>query len=138
MKTMHIFGSFIIIVLVGAGIWWYKSFTTYAPNEYVKETSTGTTTVSTTVNATTGSETPTIKSFTALEVAGHKDQASCYTSINNSVYDLTLWVNIHPGGKERILSICGIDGTERFMNKHHGAQKQMTILARYKIGVLTQ
>lgn len=138
MKMMHIFGSVVIIVLVGAGIWWYKNFTTYAPVEYIKETGTGTTTVSTTVNTATGTETPIIKSFTSAEIATHKDQASCYTSINNSVYDLTLWVNIHPGGKARILSICGIDGTERFMNKHHGAEKQMSILARYKIGALTQ
>ncbi len=134
MKTTHIIGTLIIIVIAGAGIWWYINFTTYAPKEHVKETPTG----SITVNATTGVETPVIKSFTATEVATHKDQSSCYTSINSSVYDLTLWVNLHPGGKERILSICGIDGTDRFMKKHHGGQKYLSILARYKIGVLTQ
>jgi len=67
----------------------------------------------------------------------HKDASSCYTVISGKVYDLTLWVNMHPGGKGAILSLCGIDGTAKFMAKHQGAQKQMDILARFYIGTVS-
>jgi cytochrome b involved in lipid metabolism len=49
-----------------------------------------------------------------------------------------MWINLHPGGRDKILSICGKDGTAPFMAQHHGAQLQMDILARYYIGNLSQ
>ncbi len=132
-KTTHIGGALVIILLVGIGIWGYSNYSTYAPKEYVVETVAGTSTV----NTTTGEVTPGAKKFTSSEVATHKDVTSCYTSISGSVYDLTAWVNMHPGGKDKIIMICGTDGTDKFMKKHKGAQKFMDILARFKVGVLS-
>ncbi len=126
-------GAIIILLVIGIGFWGYTTFTSNTPEEYVVETPSG----STTVNTATGTSTPGAKTFTKEDIALHKDATSCYSSINGSVYDLTAWVNLHPGGKERIISICGIDGTERFMKKHQGAQKFMDILARFKIGTLS-
>ena len=146
-KNFYILGIISVLVL-GGGIWWYTMFNTYVPNEYMVETPsntagevTGTSTTTattTTVNATTGEVNPGAKSYTMSEVATHKDATSCYSVINGIVYDLTLWINVHPGGGGRILSLCGIDGTNNFMNKHHGAAKFMTILSRFKIGILVQ
>jgi cytochrome b involved in lipid metabolism len=76
--------------------------------------------------------------FTTADVSTHTTAVSCYSVIQGSVYDLTMWVNAHPGGKGAILSLCGIDGTEKFMNQHHGGKKFMDILSRFKIGTLTQ
>ena len=70
-----------------------------------------------------------------VDISSHNNATSCYVAINDSVYDLTAWVNLHPGGTSKILSICGTDGTEKFMNKHKGAQKYMDILPRFKIGI---
>lgn len=92
----------------------------------------------TTVNTTTGETTPGAPMFTMAQISTHTDATSCYTVINGGVYDLTMWVNMHPGGKPPILSLCGKDGTTGFMNKHKGAEKFMTVLARFKIGLLTQ
>jgi cytochrome b involved in lipid metabolism len=132
-KTTHIGGALIIVLLVGVGIWGYSKYNTYAPKEYVVETVAGTSTV----NTVTGEVTPGAKTFSATDVATHKDATSCYTSINGSVYDLTAWVNMHPGGKKNILKICGVDGTDQFMSQHKGRQKFMDILARFKIGTMS-
>lgn len=122
----------IILLLVGVGVWGYTTFTKYSPKEFVVETPAG----STTKNIITGESVNNVKRFTVAEIVTHRDQTSCYTTINGSVYDLTAWVMLHPGGKDKILSLCGTDGTERFTKKHKGGQKFMDILARFKIGTL--
>ena len=121
------------VVILGAG-WYFYNIEKYKPTTYVKDTATG----SVTVNSKTGTTTEGGKTFTMTEISSHKDGASCYSAINGQVYDLTAWVNMHPGGKGPILSICGNDGTEKFMNKHKGGAKFMTILGRFKIGTLVQ
>ena len=126
-------GGVIIILLAGVGVWGYVTFSTYAPKEYVVDTPTG----SSTMNTTTGEVTSGTKSFSAADIATHKDATSCYASISGGVYDLTAWVNIHPGGKQNIISICGIDGTKTFTEQHHGGKKFLDILGRFKIGTLS-
>lgn len=133
-RNIYIGGTLVLLFIIGAGAWGRSLFTSYAPKEYMVQASTGTTTV----NTTTGEVTPGAKTFTAADVELHKDATSCYSTINGIVYDLTMWINAHPGGPDKILSICGIDGTQKFMEQHHGGKKFMTILDRFKIGVLTQ
>jgi cytochrome b involved in lipid metabolism len=133
-RNIYIGGGIIILIIAGASIWGGSLFSKYAPNEYMVQNSNGTTTV----NTTTGETSQGAKTFTIADVETHKDVTSCYSTINNTVYDLTMWINAHPGGKNPILSICGIDGTKRFMDMHHGGKKFMTILDRFKIGTLAQ
>ena len=128
------FGIICTVVVVASVVWGYSLFKRYAPESYVVDNGTS----STTVNTTTGETTPGSKMFTMADVSTHTTAASCYSVIQGSVYDLTMWVNAHPGGKSAILSLCGIDGTEKFMNQHHGGKKFMDILSRFKIGTLTQ
>lgn len=132
-KSLIITASIVAVILLAGAGWYYTNFNKYAPESYVTENENGT---STTINTSTGTETPGSPTITKAEVSAHKDAASCYSIISGSVYDLTMWVNMHPGGKGPILSLCGTDGTDRFMNKHKGAARYMTILARYKIGTL--
>jgi hypothetical protein len=131
-KTILWILGIIIVLGVAGGGWYYFNFVKYAPSTYVSETPAGSVTVDTTTGQ-TSSSTPT---FTMAQVAEHNSITSCYSVINTSVYDLTMWVNMHPGGKQAILSLCGINGTNAFMNQHHGGAKFMNILARYKIGNL--
>jgi cytochrome b involved in lipid metabolism len=81
---------------------------------------------------------PTPPGITMAELARHATAESCYTAIGGSVYDLTGWINRHPGGREAILSLCGTDGTAAFMNQHGGAKEQMDILATLRIGTLSE
>ncbi len=138
-QTMKTILSILVVVIIGIGVWAYTGWNKYAPVTYVQEsTDENGTTTQTTVNTETGTTTPGAPVFTLAQIAAHNNATSCYSSINGKVYDLTLWINMHPGGKAAILSLCGTDGTERFMAKHHGAQKQMDILARFYIGNLSQ
>ena len=121
-----------IAILLGG--WYYFNFQKYAPTTYVTDTPTGQVTTNTTTG-TTSTATPT---YTLSDITSHKNATSCYSIINTSVYDLTTWVNMHPGGKGAILSICGTNGTDAFMKKHKGGEKFMTILARFKIGEVQQ
>lgn len=74
--------------------------------------------------------------YTLAEVAKHADASSCFAAINGKVYDLTSWINQHPGGAERILSICGTDGSAAFNNQHGGQGRPERELANFYIGAL--
>ncbi len=80
--------------------------------------------------------TPTSSGYTAAEVAIHKNASSCWTIVNNFVYDVTSFISQHPGGSARILSICGIDGTNAFDDQHGGQRRPEQELASFKIGIL--
>ncbi len=79
---------------------------------------------------------PAEKSYSMSDITLHADAQSCWTSINGNVYDLTSWVNQHPGGKDAILYLCGKDGTSAFTGKHGGQPKQEIKLDSFLIGKL--
>jgi cytochrome b involved in lipid metabolism len=86
-------------------------------------------------------------SYTMDEVARHNTEADCWTVISGNVYDLTQFINRHPGGDE-VLRACGTDATTLFASRQtsdgqpvgsgsphsKAAQEQ---LAQLKIGILT-
>ena len=74
--------------------------------------------------------------YTLAEVATHNSGASCWTAINGEVYDVTPFIDQHPGGSGAILSLCGIDGSEAFNNQHGGQRRPANELAGFKIGAL--
>lgn len=75
------------------------------------------------------------EAFTMDEIAKHNSEESCWTIIRGEVYDLTDWISQHPGGPDKILSICGKDGTEAFIQKHGGKEKPEETLKKFKIGI---
>lgn len=95
---------------------------------------TGTDTTGGTSTDTTGGGTE--ASYTMADVATHKDGTSCWTAINGGVYDVTSWINQHPGGPGAILSLCGKDGSSAFNGQHGGQPQPEEELAGFKIGVL--
>ena len=107
MNTKTILGLLALIIALGGG-WYYMNFQKYAPATYVTDTPHGQVTTDT-VTGTTSTNTP---KYLMTDVASHKDKTSCYSVVSGAVYDLTLWVNMHPGGKNPILSLCGHDGTK--------------------------
>ncbi|MBI4239826.1 hypothetical protein HY620_02480 [Candidatus Uhrbacteria bacterium] len=74
--------------------------------------------------------------FTMAQVAGHSSSSDCWAAINGSVYDLTSWISRHPGGPERIIQLCGTDGSQKFNTKHSGSQTAQRALFLLKIGTL--
>lgn len=74
--------------------------------------------------------------FTASDVAAHNSETDCYTIVSDSVYDLTDWINKHPGGARAILGLCGNDGTDAFIKQHGSSEKAKQVLASYLVGSL--
>lgn len=133
----------IALIAVAGGAWVYSIWNTYTPKTYVQETTTSgengaATTTQVTVDTSAGTATPGAPAFTMSDVAAHNDASSCYAVIRSKVYDFTLWVNMHPGGKQAILSLCGTDGTARFEAHHGNERKPNQTLARFLIGNLSQ
>ena len=74
--------------------------------------------------------------ITVAAVAGHNSANDCWAIVNGSIYDLTQWISAHPGGSGPIESICGVDATAAFTNKHGGQGAPEARLASFKIGFL--
>ena len=88
------------------------------------------------------------KTYTLSEVARHASKDDCWAIISGDVYDLTEFINRHPGGDE-ILRACGTDATTLFNSRQtqdgqwvgsgtphsHAAMEQ---LAKLKIGTVNK
>lgn len=74
--------------------------------------------------------------FTMADVAAHTDASNCWSLINGSVYDLSSWVNRHPGGSRSIKRLCGSDGSASFSREHGRSRSTQRTLALFKIGIL--
>lgn len=80
----------------------------------------------------------TTSSYTMAMVAAHNSAASCWAAINGNVYDLTKWIPQHPGGPQRILNLCGTDGSAMFNAQHGGDARPHEELATFLLGPLSQ
>lgn len=81
---------------------------------------------------------PATTGLTIAEVAKHNSAESCYAIVGTGVYDLTEWINQHPGGSRPILGLCGKDGTAQFTRQHGGQTKAEAALASLRIGSLAR
>jgi len=57
--------------------------------------------------------------ITSEEVAAHNKKKDLWVVINGSVYDVTPFVDEHPGGEEVLLDVAGQDATEAFDDVGH-------------------
>ena len=90
--------------------------------------------------AATASPTPevtTASAYTMAKVKENNSATSCWSVINGKVYDLTKWINSHPGGSSAIKGLCGIDGSSSFTAQHRGQGSPASTLAGYLLGPLT-
>jgi uncharacterized membrane protein len=87
-------------------------------------------------NPTAAPTDPAAGTITAAEVSQHATPANCWTIIGGSVYDMTPFLNQHPGGSAAIAGLCGVDGTAGFSAQHGSASAPNAQLDALKIGVL--
>ena len=57
-------------------------------------------------------------SYTFAEVAAHNTAESCWVTMDGRVYDLTGFLDDHPGGKEMLLLAAGRECTDLFRMYH--------------------
>lgn len=70
------------------------------------------------------------------EVEENDSPDSCWAVIDGTVYDLTEWIDRHPGGPDRIEQLCGTDATDQFSQQHGGSQGPEGQLDQFEIGSL--
>ncbi|MEY5023852.1 MAG: hypothetical protein RL569_765 [Actinomycetota bacterium] len=70
-----------------------------------------------------------------VEIAQHATREDCWTAIDSTVYDLTPYMQQHPGGAGSLAWLCGSDGTSAFKGQHGSEQRPATELASLAIGV---
>ncbi|OOF98946.1 hypothetical protein ASPCADRAFT_394285 [Aspergillus carbonarius ITEM 5010] len=59
------------------------------------------------------------KELTLQEVSTHNTKKDLYMVIHDKVYDVSSFVDEHPGGEEVLLDVAGQDGTEAFEDVGH-------------------
>lgn len=70
-----------------------------------------------------------LKTFTREDVARHNKDSDLYTIIDSVVYDISKFVDLHPGGAAVLLDadVAGKDTTELFFGLHRS-----DVLQKYK------
>ena len=81
------------------------------------------------------------QTFTLEEIAQHNTAQDCWMAIDGTVYDLSTFIDQHPGGDD-ILRGCGIDATELFYNRDGRGTSHSPVatalLGSYVIGILAE
>jgi 4-hydroxysphinganine ceramide fatty acyl 2-hydroxylase len=82
----------------------------------------------------------TLPTFTRAEVESHKSSKSCYVSIGSKVFDITDFVDDHPGGGNLILEYGGRDVGEILKDEvsHTHTEAAYEILDDYLVGFVVQ
>eukprot|EP00090_Calanus_glacialis_P039227 TRINITY_DN682_c0_g1_i1.p2 TRINITY_DN682_c0_g1~~TRINITY_DN682_c0_g1_i1.p2 ORF type:complete len:140 (-),score=50.83 TRINITY_DN682_c0_g1_i1:110-529(-) len=78
-----------------------------------------------------------VKVFRLVDVALHNkskgEDKSIWTVIHDKVYDITKFLDEHPGGEEILIENAGIDATENFEDVGHSSDAR-EMLEEYYIG----
>ena len=71
------------------------------------------------------------KTFTRAEVAKHNNNLSLWLIIHNKVYDVTKFMEEHPGGEEVLLEMAGKEATEAFEDVGHSVDARDLMKQHY-------
>jgi cytochrome b involved in lipid metabolism len=80
---------------------------------------------------------PSTRMFTRSEVAEHDDYEDCHFVIHKKVYDVTSFLQNHPGGMDVMMEFAGRDATTAFEENGH-SNHAMNILEKLQIGVVVK
>ena len=72
--------------------------------------------------------------ITVAQVATHNKATDCWIIIKSDVYDLTSYIQQHPGGAGVLTNLCGKDATSAFESQHASQMAPASALAALKIG----
>jgi len=81
------------------------------------------------------SDTPAVKSYSLDEINEHNNGKSCWLIVDDRVYDVTKFLEEHPGGEEVLLEQGGQDSTESFEDVGH-SEDARELMEDYFIGVV--
>lgn len=78
-----------------------------------------------------------VKTYTLAEVRQHKDAKSLWIAIADNVYDVTEFIDEHPGGEEVLLEQAGGYVTDAFEDVGHSTDAR-ELMKKYEIGKLAE
>lgn len=78
-----------------------------------------------------------LKTYSLEEVKKHNTPESCWFVIHDKVYDVTAFLNDHPGGEEVLHEQAGLVSTEPFEDVGHSTDAR-EMMEEYCIGQLTE
>ncbi|KAK4260984.1 hypothetical protein QN277_004040 [Acacia crassicarpa] len=79
---------------------------------------------------------PTIsKLYTMQEASQHNTKNDCWVVIDGKVYDVSLYLDDHPGGDEVVLVATGKDATDEFEDAGHSKDAR-ELMEKFCIGEL--
>ncbi|XP_003742686.1 cytochrome b5 [Galendromus occidentalis] len=76
-----------------------------------------------------------MSTYSLEDVAKHNEKSSCWLVIHEGIYDVTKFMEEHPGGEEVLLEQGGRESTEVFEDVGHSTDAR-ELMAKYKIGDL--
>jgi cytochrome b involved in lipid metabolism len=71
--------------------------------------------------------------YSPEEVLQHSSASDCWVVLNEWVYDITQYLDFHPGGKSILLSVAGRDCTAQF-NKYHPWVNFDRVIGKLSVG----
>ncbi|MFA6081540.1 MAG: cytochrome b5-like heme/steroid binding domain-containing protein [Patescibacteria group bacterium] len=119
------------ILVVGMTFFYAKQYKSNISNLSVNNVGSG-------LSANTNSS-PKAITLTTAEVSKHSTSTDCWFIINNSVYQVTEYLNAHPGGASIMIPYCGTDATVAYDTKDGRGSHSSTAaqdLASLKLGNL--
>jgi cytochrome b involved in lipid metabolism len=138
MKKYITFSLFVFTAIV-AGVLIVNFISSQNNNQ--QNATTNTNQINGVVSGTKSSSTGTNLVLSMTELAKHNSYNSCWLLISGKIYDVTSYLNSHPGGEAEILKTCGTDATVIYDNRDNtGAHssRARAMLADYFIGNLDQ
>ena len=76
------------------------------------------------------------RSYKWQEIAKHNTAKSAWVYLGDDVYDVTSFIDRHPGGRDLLLLMAGRDITDVFVSYHPFTEKPRSVLKQFKIGKL--
>jgi len=80
-------------------------------------------------------DTPDQQTYCWQQVAEHNTPDDCWISIRDKVYNVTEWIDQHPGGRDMIVLNGGKDATQLF-EAYHDEWVNQKYLTKYEVGQL--
>ncbi|XP_028131707.1 cytochrome b5 [Diabrotica virgifera virgifera] len=75
--------------------------------------------------------------YSLADVKKHNDNKSTWIVIHNNVYDVTPFLNEHPGGEEVLLEQAGKEASEAFEDVGHSSDAR-ELMVKYKVGEVVE
>lgn len=77
------------------------------------------------------------KVFSMEEVANHNTPDDCWVVIDGGVYDVTNFLDDHPGGPMELENVAGKDASAEFEDIGHSGEARVD-MSKYKVGILAK